>query len=274
LYQVEKVFIGLLMPVQALGFYMVPFNLAFKLTGIATAFGTALFPAMSSLLTLGRSVEALALFQRAQRYLVLLLLPPFAFVLATAPECLMVWIGADFAERGGGPLRLLAVAFFFHVLSALDATVLDAAGRPEVNTALFTFGACVNLLIAAPLVYSFGVYGAATALLLSMLVLAISLWRATQSMGLAPALGKRIWTAFVRPMSLMVPITLALYVVTPRLSSLPALLLAAGGFVALAYAGLALVGLDAAECRRVHLTVEQLKGSLVRAWLARVPKDV
>lgn len=235
LYQVEKIVIGVLLPVAALGYYMVPFNLAFKLAGVAGAIGVAVFPAMSGLYAARQRDDAAVLLDRASRYTLCALLPPAVFLLVVGPQFIAAWIGPEFAGEGGLVLRLLVLAFLLNGVFSVDAITLDAAGRPDLTALQVTLAGVTNLVISVPLVYMFGAAGGAVSLCVSMLVLSAGVLRETHRLGLSTSVSTRVLGLAPRPLATMLPLALLLWAVREHLTHIGVVIAVAALFGVAAY---------------------------------------
>jgi hypothetical protein len=96
--------------------------------------------------------------------------------IALAPALLGLWLGANFAAQGAGPMRILWVGFVFNALSQVPATVLYGSGRPRTVALLHTVELPLYLVALAVCISQWGLTGAAlawtTRALLDWLVLA------------------------------------------------------------------------------------------------------
>jgi O-antigen/teichoic acid export membrane protein len=249
---------------------MVPFNLVFKVTGVASSFGSAFFPALSALCTAGKRDQAAALLERTQRHLIFVLLPPISFIFVAGSQFLSAWIGPDFSQHGSVPLRLLALAFLLNCVCSLDAIALDAVGRPDLTARQVAIAGATNIVVGAPLVYTFGVVGAAATLLVSMLVLAGGVWWAAVSQELIPDLPRRLRRTLARPIGLVAPITFALYLIAPSMKGLLSLVGTGAAYALVCYALLFFLTFESED----RATVEKLLVNMGMAWIPRVRPGV
>lgn len=77
--------------------------------------------------------------------------------------------GAKYPEAAG-LLRILLLAGFAKPWGRLLGLALDASGRPNLNFGMIGFSLVVNLLLLLPLAAQFGIWGAATATTLGIII--------------------------------------------------------------------------------------------------------
>lgn len=128
----DRFFIGAILPLAAVAQYVTPFEVVSKLQVLPQSMIAALFPAFSSTYLVDRGRTAL-LFERALRVVVLMMFPLLFTIVLFAPEGLTAWVGADFAHASMPVLRWLAIGVFINSLAQPPIGVIQGGGRPDLT---------------------------------------------------------------------------------------------------------------------------------------------
>lgn len=161
--------------VTVLAYYSIAFTLA-RLTAILPgALGQALLPAFSRLMD--QSERLSALYDRALRMLIALLIPSAIMLAGVGGPFITAWLGPDFGKEARLPLCLLAVAVVIDGAAYLPRVLLSATGRPGqvLKSQVLTIGPYIAL--GGTLVSEFGAIGAAMAWTLRVTLEAILVFR-------------------------------------------------------------------------------------------------
>lgn len=167
IFQVDKLLIGLFLPISYLTFYVIPFSLSQKLLTVQGIISPVVFPAISELFTLGQKELLKELYLRSMKFIVTATLPLSILLVVFARPLLSFWIGSDFALKGTLPLQILALGFFINGLAGLPSTMLQGIGRPRIHAKITVFMAATILFLWLFLIPWLGIKGAALALLIS-----------------------------------------------------------------------------------------------------------
>ena len=160
----QALVVGLLAP-AAMGVYVVALSLARVLNVIQGSVATMLFPKAIGL----RQADLLATVSRSARLSMLVALA-IGLVLALLGGPLVHWVyGSDYDYAG----RILPLVVAETIVTGMAYVLLQgfmAAGRPGVATLIQAAGVVMSLPLFFVLVPRFGVFGAASALLVSTLI--------------------------------------------------------------------------------------------------------
>ena len=137
-FYLESFFIGSLLSVGVLAYYSAPFEIVANFSIIPGAVAGALLPMISSLAENNRE-ELERLFAGSVKYLFFLMAPLCLGSMALAGDILRIWLGPEFAARGGVVLVLLSVVFFINAFAYVPLTLLLALGRPDLKAKLDLF---------------------------------------------------------------------------------------------------------------------------------------
>jgi O-antigen/teichoic acid export membrane protein len=162
--QIDKVLVGALLSLGAVGYYFVPLQLAQRLTTVVGAVAVAFLPAASALHGRGDRERLVELYLRSTKVVALLGLPLASLLVIFAHPILQFWIDAHFADKGALTLQVLAVGYGINIFSTIPAITSDSLGRPGVTASFSVVSACLNVCLSLLLIPRFGIVGAALAI--------------------------------------------------------------------------------------------------------------
>lgn len=158
----DRFIIGAMLSVTALAYYAAPFELVSRLLILPVALSGALFPALASAherdLAKGRALRGQSL------QLIFAIVFPIALLGGVfASPLLGAWLGAEFAEHGSRPMRILLVGFAFNALAQVPFAAMHGYGLARQTALLHLvelplYGAALLILVR-----SHGLEGAAAA---------------------------------------------------------------------------------------------------------------
>ncbi len=190
---IDRVAIGARLSVGAVTYYAAPYGLVAQLSLVPSSLMRALFPVFS----VDRSVEvreAGPLALGGVRAVALAMGPVAVLLVATAPDLLRVWLGADFARLSTATLQLLAVGVTVNAVAMVPFWLLYGLGRPDLCAKFHL----VELVLYVPaLLLSLGAWGITGAALawtgrvtLDAVLLVGAAWRVTGVARHASGLGR------------------------------------------------------------------------------------
>jgi len=160
----DRFLIGSLLSLSAVGYYAVPQEILSRLLVIPFSLSLVLFPALSQNEgASGMSAAQAALYQRSIKYLLAFVLPITLAGLSLASDFLGWWVGPEFARSSTVVLQVLSVGFLFNALAQIPLTAVQAAGRPDTIAKFHMMEIVPTIVVAALLIYSLGLLGAAIA---------------------------------------------------------------------------------------------------------------
>jgi O-antigen/teichoic acid export membrane protein len=160
----DRMIIAALISLQAVTIYTVPTEVFSRLGILPSCIMSTLFPAFSS--NTSRSTERdhlIRLYQITTRYLALILLPFFSFLIVNARDILSVWMGPHFSLHGTLVFQILAVGAFLNFLTRLPYGAVQASGRPDVTAKFHLFELPFYIALCLVLIPRWGLTGAAVA---------------------------------------------------------------------------------------------------------------
>lgn len=176
LVNIEKIMLAGIVGTTALTFYMVPYRAVEKVTMFPGALSRALFPVLSRFDGGGDRLGAFRTASRATLVLGWVLLPLFSVLWIAGDPLLSIWMGRDFASQAIVVLLIVGAGFFVNMLAWNAVALLQAYGRPGLQTVLMLCETLVYVPVAYVFMAQWGVAGAAGAWCLRVVVDALVLW--------------------------------------------------------------------------------------------------
>lgn len=169
-FQLDKLLVGVFLPLASVSYYVVPLSLAQRMHGVIPNVTTAVFPAISEFRT---DRERLTdLYFRASKAVLFLVLPIAVALAVFAEKVLAFWMGAEFAVQGSVALQLMALAFLLSSLAAVPGVFAEALGRPGIPALFAAVSAILNLGLVLLFIPRWGISGPALALIVNGIVVA------------------------------------------------------------------------------------------------------
>lgn len=157
--QLEKVYLGMLVGVSAVGWYEIASDIALKTrNGLGLILGPIL-PAASELNALADGSRMKELFYRTHKYLALVGVPLVCYVIAISHRFIELWVGPSLTIVAV-PLSILLLVNFFNLATGPGFLIFAGIGdlRPGIQSA--TCGLVLNVVLSLGLIYKFGFAGA------------------------------------------------------------------------------------------------------------------
>lgn len=159
---IDRLVIGSVLSVAAVAYYVTPYEIITKLLVIPGALMGVLFPAFSANLS-GDRTQALDLFQRAVKWVFLIMYPAVLLATVFASDGLRLWLTEEFSLKGTGVLQLLAAGVLLNGLAQIPFTFIQGAGRPDLTAKLHLAELLFYLVGLWECINRWGVTGAAAA---------------------------------------------------------------------------------------------------------------
>lgn len=156
---IDRLLIARLCSLEAVTYYVVPYEVITKLWIFSASLLGAAFPLMS----VKRGPALRQISERSFRWLLFLAAPFAAVAIIFGRELLSVWVGERIAAESTPVLQFLAVGVLLNVLAQVPLTTLQAAGHAAVVAKLQLIELPLYAVMTWWLVLQFGVVGAAAA---------------------------------------------------------------------------------------------------------------
>lgn len=162
LLSMDRLLVGSVLGVGALGLYAPVYELVTRLSLIPGSVMAALFPAFSTLTNGGADAIRHAM-RRAQRLLALLMLPVAVIGISFAPLILRIWLDAEQPAASVMAMRVLLIGLFVLALGAVPFTLVQALDKPKWSAMVHVVELPIHAVITWFAVSRFGIVGAAAA---------------------------------------------------------------------------------------------------------------
>jgi O-antigen/teichoic acid export membrane protein len=170
--------------VQALGYYVAPYEAVTRLWVLPSSVAVTLFPVFSQLAETQDNASASQLMLAAMRIVAFLVAPLTLALVVFGREVMDLWLGASFAQHSAQVLQVLAVGVFINALAHVPYALLQGSGRPDLTAKFHLMELPLHVIATVILVRKFGAVGAAWAWTLRVGVDAVLLnWAALRLTG-------------------------------------------------------------------------------------------
>ena len=129
---VDRFFMGALISVQAVAYYVPPYELATKLNIIPGALSVVLFPAFATIYVQD-SRRTSELFMAGVKYTFIVMFPIVFLFIVFANEGLHAWLGLEFARKSTKVLQWISFGVLFNCLAQIPFVLLQGIGKPNLR---------------------------------------------------------------------------------------------------------------------------------------------
>jgi O-antigen/teichoic acid export membrane protein len=175
----DRILVASLISLEAMTFYVIPYEVITRLRIIPASLVNALFPSLSERSTAPSSELLVRLYSESLKYMVLILLPCFLVLAFLGPDILAAWVGPEYASRGGQVLRIMAGGALLNSLSYVPYAALLALGRPDLPAKFHLAELPLYLSLSVLFIPRWGIAGAAWAVTIRLAGDAVALFWAT-----------------------------------------------------------------------------------------------
>ncbi len=154
---------------QELGWWSVPYKIAFAFQFIPAAFSASIYPAISGLF-LKDPLKITALYQKAFKYLLVILVPIMVGIIVLARPIIIHWYGISYLPSIV-PLQILLSGAIFSFLSVINGAVLNGTNKQKTQTSIIFTVLVINIILNLILLPIMSIQGAAVAYLVSNFIL-------------------------------------------------------------------------------------------------------
>jgi lipopolysaccharide exporter len=166
--QGDAIVVGKLLGATMLGFYQMAYRISnVPATEITHVFSQVLYPAYSKLQdNVSRLREA---FMKGLQVIAFISFPVAGLIFILAPDFTKIFLGEKWLPMVPA-MQVLAIAGLIRSLAAVSGHVFYAVGKPGIDTRLQVARCIILAVLIYPLTVSFGIVGAAFAVLANILV--------------------------------------------------------------------------------------------------------
>jgi len=214
----DRFFIGSLLTMEAVAYYVTPYQVASQLWIIPQSLAPVVFPAFSAY-SVGQQDKVISLLQKGVKYVFLLLAPITVVVIVLANPFLSLWIGTDFARISTPILQLLAVAVLINSIGQIPYSAIEGMNRPDLIAKLHLLEFPIFLGLLWFCILKLGLIGAALVWLFRAIVTTfVVFWIARRLVPSRKPSGLKIKARFIIGTTLLI-IGLYFSAMTPSLST-------------------------------------------------------
>ncbi len=168
----DSLLMSKLLSAKELGWWSVPYKIAFAFQFIPVALSASVYPVFSSLFLTNKMAIG-PLFEKSWRYLFAIIFPVAFGLIAIADPVVRKVFGQEFFPSIA-PLRFLLLSLIFGFLSFITGALLNAVNKQKTQTGLMALVLVVNIILNLILLPRLGITGAAIAALASNVVLCLA----------------------------------------------------------------------------------------------------
>lgn len=166
LVQSDRLFISRLLPIQALGYYSLAYNVLLGLTLVQGFVTSALFPAFASDHSLGKLSTVSSRYAKATQGLIYVYTLPIMGLVFFGHDILRLWTSAEAAEGASRIMAVLALGFLLNAAVSVPSVLAMATGNIRILIAINLVAVLFYIPGLYLLVARWGGLGAAIAWLL------------------------------------------------------------------------------------------------------------
>jgi O-antigen/teichoic acid export membrane protein len=159
----DRFVVGSVLGMSYVSYYTAPQEAISRGAVLPGALVTALFPTLATLDASGARERVRELCVRAIKSLLLIMTPVLLVIFVFAPQLLQLWLGADFAARSSGVLRIFCAGILVNSIAYVPFVLLQGLGRPDVTAKLHLLELPFYAAALAILLPRMGLAGAALA---------------------------------------------------------------------------------------------------------------
>ncbi len=158
----DRFIIASVLSVSVVAYYTVPYEVISRISLISLAVSSALFPALSAAIAIDRT-QAITIFDRGLRYVLLLVFPVVFILFGFAKTGLTLWLNHDFALKSLAIAHWLLAGIFLNCLAFIPYSFIHSLKRPDITAKIHLIELPFYLLTLLWLLKDYGIIGAAIA---------------------------------------------------------------------------------------------------------------
>jgi O-antigen/teichoic acid export membrane protein len=161
----DSLLMSKMLTAKELGWWSVPYKIAFAFQFIPVALSASVYPVFSSLF-LSDKMAIGPLFEKAWRYLFALVFPISLGLMAIASPVIQHAFGGQYTPSIAA-MRILLISLIFGFLALITGALLNATNRQKTQTSLITLALVINVILNLILLPRLRINGAAISALVS-----------------------------------------------------------------------------------------------------------
>lgn len=167
----DSILISKLLPPENLGWWGVPYKVAYAFQFVPMALSASVYPVFSSL-TINAPQSIGSLFVKAWKYLFVVVFPLSFGMIAVASPAVIRFFGEEYAPSVP-VLQISMISLIFSYLNIISGALLNATNHQKIQTMLVGITLVFNIFLNVFFIPAFGIIGAAVSALFSNFLLCI-----------------------------------------------------------------------------------------------------
>lgn len=165
--QIDKLAIGMFLPVSYVSYYTVPKDVSLRVKEITGNIVTAVYPKFGELFGRENKEEIKDLFLRIIKIIAVLTTIIGVFVLCFSYDILKIWINEEFAKQSFRALQIFSMGAMINSVAVLSAFLFNAVNLAKYPATLNVFTGILNTILSFSLIPFLGLKGALIAYFVS-----------------------------------------------------------------------------------------------------------
>ncbi len=239
-FQADRAFIGYLLPISQLTYYLIPAAIMQKFWVIPGIISNTAFPLFSELHGRNDQAALRRVYCKCSQLVLWSVLPGFTLLMVVTPQFLTLWLGPEFSLYGTWPLRFLLLGYLVHFMAAVPGAAITGTGHllryGTAASVAFASACCVFWLFLVP---RMGITGAALGFMLANVIAFVPYIQFTNARLFGMSFGDYLEHVLLRPLFAGTSLLLLLWIARFQLFTWEALVLYSGTallvYLALAY---------------------------------------
>jgi O-antigen/teichoic acid export membrane protein len=161
IFRIDKMIIAYFIGTSAVTYYQIPFTIVQMANGFLSSLTQHLFPFFSYLNSCGKTEQIKNYFKKSTGYAFFIGLLINSIFMIYGHDFLKIWMGEEFAEKGGSVISIISCVFLLLSIGATSIRLLDGMGFIGLNTLNAVVGGFFYIIFLFLLVPTSGAVGAA-----------------------------------------------------------------------------------------------------------------
>jgi O-antigen/teichoic acid export membrane protein len=156
----DKIIIANLLSLSLVAMYQLGSSIIYYAMSVSSLLVSALMPAFSEIEAKGERGLLIQAYLRSTKYLSIIVIPLFIFLIVAAPRIIFVWMGSGY-ENAVLVVQILAIAWMLNAIAQSAGSLCMAINKPQLLGFASLLIIVLNIVFSIILIKSFGFYGAA-----------------------------------------------------------------------------------------------------------------
>jgi O-antigen/teichoic acid export membrane protein len=191
--QIDKILLSHYLALGLVTFFQLASSIIEQAKSVPLLFLSALIPAFSELDAQRAREKIVDNYIRGTKYITLIAMPLFVFLMVSASQSMLVWMGPGY-EKAALIIRILAVGWGLAVISGVRSVVLQAIAKPDIEMRAGLIAAVFNIPLSIIFIKKYGFPGVALGTSLALVASAIyGFERLNRELQMASGFYGKVW---------------------------------------------------------------------------------